>query len=45
VNNLVLENIFSYADRMALNKDKLKNHSTSVTRDDILKIYRDSLKL
>ena len=45
VDNLVLENIFSYSDKMALNKDKLKNHSTPVTREDIFKIYRDSLKL
>lgn len=45
VNNLNLENIGSYARNMALNKDKLKNHPTTVTEEHILKIYKDSLKL
>ena len=36
VNNLSLDNINSYSDKMALNKEKLKNHSTPVTKEDIL---------
>jgi len=45
VNTVSYEEICSYAGIMALNKDKLKNHPTPVNREDILKIYKDSLKL
>ncbi len=45
VDNLNLENISSYADKMVLNMDKLKNHPSGVIREDVFKIYKDSLKL
>ena len=45
VNSVSYEDICSYTDKMALNKDKLKNHPSPVTKEDILKIYNDSLKI
>jgi len=45
VDSVSYNDICSYADKMVLNKNKLKNHPTSVTRDDVLKIYTDSLKI
>ncbi|MBZ9687874.1 iron-containing alcohol dehydrogenase [Clostridium estertheticum] len=45
VNTVSYEEMCSYADKMVLNNDKLKNHTSPVTREDILKIYTDSLKI
>ena len=45
INNVSYEDICSYTDKMILNKNKLKNHPTPVKREDILNIYKDSLKL
>jgi alcohol dehydrogenase class IV len=45
VNTVSYEDICSYSDKMAINNDKLKNHPAVVIREDILKIYNDSLKL
>lgn len=45
VNNVSYEDICSYADKMTLNKDKLKNHPEPVKKEDIIKIYKESLKL
>lgn len=45
VNSVSYEDICSYTDKMAINSDKLKNHPGVVKREDILKIYNDSLKL
>lgn len=45
INSVSYEDICSYTDKMAINSDKLKNHPGVVKREDILKIYNDSLKL
>jgi alcohol dehydrogenase class IV len=45
VNGVSYEDICSYTDKMTINNDKLKNHPGAVSREDILKIYNDSLKL
>ncbi|MGV8980335.1 iron-containing alcohol dehydrogenase family protein [Clostridium sp.] len=45
VDTVSYEEMCSYAGIVALNKDKLKNHPSPVKREDILKIYKDSLKL
>lgn len=45
VNTVSYEEMCSYAGIMALNKDKLKNHPAPVIKEDILKIYKESLKL
>ncbi|MBW9151746.1 iron-containing alcohol dehydrogenase family protein [Clostridium estertheticum] len=45
IDNVSYKDICSYAENMALNKDKLKNHPTPVGKEDILKIYKDSLNL
>ncbi|MCB2292112.1 iron-containing alcohol dehydrogenase [Clostridium algoriphilum] len=45
VDSVNYKDICSYADQVFLNKIKLKNHPTPVTREDILKIYNDSLKI
>ena len=37
--------ICSYSDEMMSNINKLKNHPSPVTREDIIKMYRDSLKI
>jgi len=39
------EDVCSYSINMTLNNDKLKNHPTPVKREDILKIYKNSLKI
>ena len=45
IDNVSYKDICSYSGSMALNKDKLKNHPTPVKKEDILKIYKDSLNL
>ncbi|WP_298836405.1 iron-containing alcohol dehydrogenase family protein [Clostridium sp.] len=45
IDNISYKDICSYAETMALNKDKLKNHPTPVKKEDILKMYKDSLNL
>lgn len=45
IENVSYKDICSYAGIMALNKNKLKNHPTPVRKEDILKMYKDSLKL
>jgi len=45
VDGVNYKDICSYADQVFLNKNKLKNHPTPVTREDILNIYNDSLKI
>ncbi|MGH4122389.1 MAG: iron-containing alcohol dehydrogenase family protein [Clostridium sp.] len=45
VNTVSYEEMCLYAGKMALNNDKLKNHPAPVKREDILKIYNDSLKV
>ena len=45
VNSVSYEDICSYTDKIALNKNKLKNHPAPVGREDIIKIYNDSLKI
>jgi len=45
VNSVSYEDICSYTDKMTLNKNKLKNHPAPVMKEDILKIYTDSLKI
>jgi alcohol dehydrogenase len=45
VDNVSFKNLCSYADKMSTNNNKLKNHPAAVSREDILKIYKDSLKL
>ncbi|MGH4138161.1 iron-containing alcohol dehydrogenase family protein [Clostridium sp.] len=45
VTTVSYEEICSYANVVALNKDKLKNHPSPVKREDILNIYKASLKV
>ena len=45
IKSVSYEDICSYTDKMIVNKDKLKNHPGYVSREDILKIYNDSLKM
>ena len=45
INTVTYNDICSYASIMASNNNKLKNHTTSVTKEDVLKIYKTSLKL
>jgi hypothetical protein len=37
--------ICSYTEQVLNNKNKLKNHPTTVTSEDIFKMYNDSLKI
>ncbi len=45
INSVTYEDIRSYSDKMTLNNNKLKNHPSPVRREDILNIYKNSLKL
>ena len=45
VDNVSYTDICSYSDKMISNKDKLKNHPTPVRREDIIKMYKSSLKI
>ena len=45
IDNVSYKDICSYAGIMTLNKNKLNNHLTPVGKEDILKMYKDSLKL
>jgi len=45
VDNVSYEEVCSYSDKIISNKGKLKNHPTPVTIEDIIKIYKNSLKI
>lgn len=45
VNSVSYEDICSYTDKMISNNNKLKNHPSPVRKENILKIYTDSLKI
>ncbi|MBU3189293.1 iron-containing alcohol dehydrogenase [Clostridium bowmanii] len=45
VNTVSYEQMCSYSGILALNNAKLKNHPSPVKMEDILKIYKDSLKV
>jgi alcohol dehydrogenase class IV len=45
VDSVTSIDISSYSDEMISNIYKLKNHPSPVVRDDIIKIYKDSLKI
>lgn len=45
VDNISYKDICSYSDKITLTNNQFKNHPTSVGKEDILKIYKDSLKL
>ena len=45
IKSVSYKDISLYSDRMIINKDKLRNHPGEVSREDILKIYNDSLKI
>ncbi len=45
VDSVSSTDICSYSDEMISNIDKLKNHPSPVIREDIIKMYKDSLKI
>lgn len=45
LDNVSYEEICSYSSKIIANKDKLKNHPSPVSIDDIIKIYKNSLNI